>query len=206
MSTEGLIQIGVGIVLSVIAPLVDATAWRAGLLIIAGCCFGLASWQYTESHQWPRLYFILACMVFAGGFSYFFSWSTPRFINPPPQHADQTSRENLANLIVKNHYHTDPPIERHAKIFIPQWLQIITSVLEERTEHDLQSVMQQFGRRPVALSGEGLIAEARFTLLCLEKEGYIRIKNSVRGGKWWGIEFTNLNFEFVPQKLGQGLL
>ena len=47
------------------------------------------------------------------------------------------------------------------------------------------------------------VAEAAFTLHCLESEGYIQITEVTAQGRWLAIDFPNLEFEFVPEKLNE---
>ncbi|MCW5786481.1 MAG: hypothetical protein KIT49_03155 [Nitrospira sp.] len=112
-----------------------------------------------------------------------------------------TERHRLVKLLIKNHPRISPPIQRHASVFLPVWLGVINIVREERTQQSLQSVVEVFGRALVSVSKEGLIAEATFTLLCLEKEGFIRVKNDTANGMWWGVSFKNIEYEFVHEKL-----
>jgi hypothetical protein len=77
MSFETWVQLGVGIVLAVIAPLLNELFWRSLVTTLAGFCFAVALWQYIEGHQWHRGYFIGGCALIAVILSSFIIWSVP---------------------------------------------------------------------------------------------------------------------------------
>jgi len=145
------------------------------------------------------LFLIAGLWSYYGGLSVFGSHS----LRGSDSVNEHQSSHLLAQTLIKNYPRTSPPIERHVNAFVHNWLMLINKVRAERTRTDLQAVVQEFGRLPVSLSGNGLVAEARFTLLALEKEGYVRIRETGVYGKWWGIEFENLEFTFVHEKLSE---
>jgi len=152
------------------------------------------------------LFFMAGLWSYYGGLSMLWTHSLRQSdsVNDSMSSAGQrNSNHLLAQILIKNYPRTSPPIERHVDAFVQSWLTLINKVRAERTRTDLQAVVQEFGRLPVSLSGNGLVAEARFTLLALEKEGYVRIRETGVYGKWWGVEFENLEFVFVHEKVSE---
>jgi len=84
-------------------------------------------------------------------------------------------KEKLADVLIRKYPPTDPALERIPKFFIQEWLNVIKKVNGEMIKQDLQTVMRVRVRLRDGISDDAHIAEARFTLHCLESEGYIQI-------------------------------
>ena len=110
-------------------------------------------------------------------------------------------KEKLAAVLIRKYPATDPALERLPKRFIQEWLNVINTVNDGMTKHDLQTVLRIRPRLRDAISDSSHLAEAIFTLRCLESEGYVRItETSDRIQSYPGVA-NNLQFEFVPEKL-----
>ena len=97
-------------------------------------------------------------------------------------------------------------------ININLWIQRINSVRIDRQKRnvrpDLQEVIRHIGRPPshgltVKEFVDDAVAEATFTLRCLGSEGYVLITETTAQGRWYAVDFPNLEFEFVPERLNE---
>ena len=77
MSFETWVQIGIGIVSMIIVPLLSEPFWRGFALTLAGFCFAIALWQFVESRQLHREYFVGGIAVIVVLLSSIFVWSVP---------------------------------------------------------------------------------------------------------------------------------
>lgn len=118
-------------------------------------------------------------------------------------------KEKLAAVLFRKYTALPPTIVAAPDRFIPTWIDRINIVRDDREKRhlplDLQRLIREIGRPPI----KGLtvkefvddaVAEATFTLRCLEREGYIQITETAAQGKWYAIGFPNWEFEFVPEK------
>lgn len=115
----------------------------------------------------------------------------------------QPKEKLVAVLIRKYPIATDPALERLPKLFIREWLHVINTVNDGMPKHDLQTVLKIRPRLRDAISDSGHLAEARFTLRCLEREGYMRITETSERIMGYSGVVNNLEFEFVPEKLNE---
>lgn len=125
---------------------------------------------------------------------------------PSPRVQNLGSKQNaIFDLLITKYPVTNPAIREPAERFIRYWMQVIFSIRSYKNP-DLQLVMEQSGGPPRKgpLMKER-IAQAEFTLDCLEREGYIRINKTTALGKWYAEPFDNLGFEFVAEKQTQFL-
>ena len=112
-------------------------------------------------------------------------------------------KEKLADILVRKCPPTDPAdpaMERFPVDFIREWLGVIKTV-SGRPKKDLQTVMRVRPRLRDGISEDAHLAEAIFTLRCLESEDYIRIMETsdpLRGRI--GVVVNNLKFEFVTEE------
>lgn len=125
---------------------------------------------------------------------------------PSPRIQNLGSKQNaIFDLLITKYPVTNPAIREPAERFIRYWMQVIFSIRSYKNP-DLQLVMEQSGGQP--RKGPFMkerIAQAEFTLDCLEREGYIRIHKTTAQGKWYAEPFDNLGFEFVADKQTQFL-
>jgi len=113
----------------------------------------------------------------------------------------EAPKEKLADILIRKCPPIDPALERRPKFFLQEWLNVIKKVNGEMTKQDLQTVMRIRVRLRDGISDDAHIAEARFTLHCLESEGYIRIMETsdpLQGHI--GVVINNLTFEFVTEE------
>ena len=122
------------------------------------------------------------------------------------------ARETIADVLIRKYTVLPPEIIAVLDRFIPTWIQHINSVRPyarpDRPKLDLQRLIREIGAPPrkgptVKEFVDEAVAEAAFTLRCLESEGYARITETTVPGKWYAVDFPNLEFEFVPEKLNE---
>ncbi len=87
-------------------------------------------------------------------------------------------------------------LKRKAEVFVPQWRAAIERMKAERNIHDLQNLFEIWGRIPVGLTGEQLVAEARYTVDCLAASGHVETESSAKPGHYWGVQFDNILMKF----------
>lgn len=121
-------------------------------------------------------------------------------------------KETLAAILIKKYQVPPKTIVANSEQFIPAWIKRINSVRIDREKRgvrpDLIALIRQIGRAPsqgptVKEFVDDAVAEAAFTLHCLESEGYVQITEVTAQGRWLAIDFPNLEFEFVPEKLNE---
>ena len=112
-------------------------------------------------------------------------------------------KEKLADILIRKYPATDPALERRPKFFIREWLHVINRVNDAMTKHDLQTVLRIRPRLRDYISDSAHLAEALFTLHCLENEGYMRITETSDRIQGYPGVVNNLEFEFVPEKLNE---
>ena len=88
------------------------------------------------------------------------------------------------------------PLKRKPEVFVSQWRAAIESMKAERNIHDLQNLFEIWGRIPVGLTGEQLVAEARYTVDCLTASGHVETESSTKPGQYWGVQFDNISMKF----------
>lgn len=112
-------------------------------------------------------------------------------------------KEKLAAVLIRKYPATDSALERLPKGFIQEWLNVIHTVNDRMTKHDLQTVLRIRPRLRDHISDSSHLAEAIFTLRCLESEGYVRITETSDPIQGYPKVANNLEFEFVPEKLNE---
>jgi hypothetical protein len=90
MSVETWVQLGVGILLTIIAPLLGELFWKSLAMTLAGFCFGVALWQGVESHDWYRGYFVAGCALLAVMLGSFIVLSAPKTVNSKTEQLSST--------------------------------------------------------------------------------------------------------------------
>jgi hypothetical protein len=113
-------------------------------------------------------------------------------------------KETLADILIRKcpaaTDPADPVMERFPRDFIREWLGVIKTV-SGRPKKELQTVMQVRPRLRDHISDDAHLAEAIFTLRCLESADYIRIMETSDPllGRL-GRVINNLKFEFVTEE------
>lgn len=105
MSLETWVQLGAGIVLTVIAPLLNELFWKSLVLTLGGFCFGVALWQFIENHNYGRAYFLGGCALLAAIIGSFIIWSAPKQVE---QHGEAKTPTNSATDIASAKPSTSP--------------------------------------------------------------------------------------------------
>ena len=129
------------------------------------------------------------------------SESPPVQLLPAPRPSENNSflkggDTNIVGTLIQKCGQPSSKLKRRSEIFIPRWLSVLNYLRNERTTYDLQNLAEVMGRSLVGLSGQDLIEEAKFTIHCLESEGYLKIEKANSTGQWWGVSFENIRFEF----------
>lgn len=88
------------------------------------------------------------------------------------------------------------PLKRKPEVFVSQWRAAIESMKAERNVYDLQNLFEIWGRIPVGLTGEQLVAEARYTVDCLAASGHLETEFSTKPGQYWRVQFDNISMKF----------
>lgn len=112
-------------------------------------------------------------------------------------------KERLAGVLIRKYPQNDPALERLPKGFIQEWLTVIHTVNDSMTKHDLRTVLQIRPKLRDGISDTSHLAEAIFTLRCLESEGYVRIAETSDRIQGFPGVVNNLEFEFAPEKLNE---
>lgn len=125
------------------------------------------------------------------------------FPDKPTETTPIQPKEKLAAVLIRKYPATDSALERLPKGFIQEWLAVIHTVNDKMTKHDLRTVMQVRPRLRDYISDSSHLAEAIFSLRCLESEGYVRITETSDPIQGYPRVANNLEFEFVPGKLNE---
>jgi hypothetical protein len=113
-------------------------------------------------------------------------------------------KETVAVVLIKKYPMASQGIGQSPDRFISEWLNRINKVRSSPKPDLLAVIQQKITRLPTGANPmKEFLAEATFTLRCLESEGYVRIKETTAQGRWLGEDFPNLEFEFVPERLNE---
>lgn len=125
--------------------------------------------------------------------------SSPKEITPGQTPVKKNAYKDTEAILIQKCNQPTTGFKIKPEFFIPRWFNLINQLRIKSTTYDLDTLIS-FRGRALAAYPNNEIDEAKFTLNCLEKEGYLRFIENNSGTNLNSAPHENIRFEFIDQK------